>query len=268
MISSDCITSMAQQIGEVPGVVGVTVGGSRARGDAVEGSDVDLGIVHDGTLDRERLNALVAQWSSTEAAVGEPGSWGPWVDSGAWLTVDDSPVDWIVRDLTRIDLAWQRAEQGAGTFHPQPGHPFGFWEPSYCGELALALVMKDTEGELVARQQRFASLPPALRETMVNRLWEADFDVDLAAKGVRRDDRVFVSLTCAHALLICAHAIHAVDDRWATNEKGLVAAAAGLPHAPTDLASRASAVLAHADLSAIVTSCRELVQDTRRALEN
>ncbi|WP_203568634.1 nucleotidyltransferase domain-containing protein [Aestuariimicrobium ganziense] len=237
------LQAMADDLVGVPGVVGVSLGGSRARGDAVAGSDVDLGVHHGGGLDLAGLNAVAARWSSTPVEIGPSGSWGPWVDHGGWLTVDEVPVDWIVRDLRRVDEAWGRACEGRSAFHTQPGHPFGFWDAAYCGELALSVVLADPSGELGRRREACLVYPEALREQMVGRLWEADFDLGIVAKGVSRGDATFVMLCLSHALMICAHALHAAAGVWVTNEKGLVPGVERLPGAPRGWGERASAAM-------------------------
>jgi predicted nucleotidyltransferase len=50
---------IARRLIDVPGVVGVMLGGSLARGDADEASDVDLGVFYRGT-DRPCIEALRA----------------------------------------------------------------------------------------------------------------------------------------------------------------------------------------------------------------
>jgi predicted nucleotidyltransferase len=76
----------------VAGVVGVTLGGSRARGDADAASDVDLGVYYRDGLDLAAVRRLAADLDPA-ATVSGRGGWGPWVDGGAWLVVDGTPGD-------------------------------------------------------------------------------------------------------------------------------------------------------------------------------
>lgn len=236
------VQAMADDVVGVAGVVGVTLGGSRVRGDEVPGSDIDLGLYHRGPLDVEALNRLADGWSSTPVSIGPAGSWGPWVDTGGWLTVEQTPVDWIVRDLDRVDEAWTRAVQGRSQFHAQPGHPFGFWDASYVGELLTGQVLTDPSGEL-ERWCDQKGYPDALARQQIDRLWEADFDLVVADKGVARGDQVFVQLCLTHAMMICAHALHAADRRWVTNEKGLVPGVGRLSSAPAGFVHDAEAIV-------------------------
>ena len=86
------LTELAGELTAVPGVVGVVLGGSRARGDHTPESDTDLGLYYRRPLDTEALNAVAGRFGGR---VTEPGGWGPWVDGGAWLRIDGEPVDWI-----------------------------------------------------------------------------------------------------------------------------------------------------------------------------
>ena len=94
---------LATQLAAIPGVVAVTLGGSRATGTAVEGSDWDFGLYYRGSIDPAGIVAL--GWPGRVFAVGE---WGTIVNGGAWLTVDGSRVDLIYRDLDEV-LHWTAA---------------------------------------------------------------------------------------------------------------------------------------------------------------
>ena len=85
---------LAARLAAIPGVVAVTLGGSRATNTAVEGSDWDFGLYYRGRLDPADIVAL--GWPGRVFA---PGEWGRIVNGGAWLTIDGTKVDLIYRDL-------------------------------------------------------------------------------------------------------------------------------------------------------------------------
>lgn len=272
MFSGADLDRMAVELSRTPGVVGVVLGGSLARGDDLPSSDVDLGVYYEEGFDPRVLSPLASRWSGTHLEVGPPGSWGPWVDTGAWLNVDGTDIDWILRNLTRVDECWQKAERGQFAFHSQPGHPLGFLDVAYVGELALGQILTDPAGRLSTLQQQAQRYPPQLAASMVASVWEAGLLIDAAGKGARRGDTTYVGLCLSRALMVCAHALHARAGRWVTNEKGLVPAIARLPQAPEDFSARAAAIMSAmgADpdsLKDAVEIARELVQETERALE-
>jgi hypothetical protein len=128
----------------VPGVVAVTLGGSRAVGAAVEGSDWDFGLYYRGSLDPADISAL--GWPGRVFA---PGQWGSIVNGGAWLTVGEARVDLIYRDLDEV-LRWTAAA-GEGRFEirREVGYVAGIATYILAGELALGQVLGGVPGEPV-----------------------------------------------------------------------------------------------------------------------
>ena len=270
------LDALAERLNSVDGVVGVVLGGSRARGEHVPESDVDLGIYYRDDLDIAALGALAREVAGPDAQVTKRGEWGPWVDGGGWLVIggdkqagDGLHVDWIYRDVDRVWDAWARAHRGSYDWNSQTGHPLGVPDFGYVGELALAVVLADPTGEL-AELQNAITYPDALREALRRNLWEAEFLLQIAAKATSRGDSAYVALCLSRALLLCAHALHAHDGRWLVNEKGAVPAAGALPSAPTDFERRVTGLLGQLgktpeDLRESIDVAEELVGDVRRA---
>lgn len=244
MLGEERLRGIAGRLAEVDGVQGVLLGGSRARNTHTPDSDTDLGLYYRGSLDVAELNVLAREFGGPAARVTEPGGWGPWVDGGGWLTIDRAAVDWIYRDLDRVIKALADAERGAYAFHHQAGHPLGVPDFAYAGELALGVVLADRDGELTALQARARRFPPALGQALVDGLWEADFLLGLARKGVPRSDVGYVAGCLFRLVGVCAHALHGAAGRWLINEKGAVAAASALPGAPERFEKRVAAVFA------------------------
>lgn len=270
MITEHRIAQVAADLAGLPSVVGVVLGGSRARGDHLPTSDVDLGVYSDGDPDTEALANLAEHITGAPVPVAAPGGWGPWVNGGAWLTLDGTAVDWILRDLQRVEEQWARAHRGEFAFHPQAGHPLGFLDVSYAGELATARILADPSGRLGDLQSRVRNYPEALATGMVDALWETDLLLDAADKGVARGDVTYVSACLSRAVLLAAHAVCSRARTWVTNEKGLVALAAAQPGAPVSFRERAEVALAFGDastagLGGAVAAARGLIAEVRRA---
>ncbi|MFF0374991.1 nucleotidyltransferase domain-containing protein [Actinoplanes missouriensis] len=238
------LAELAARLTGVPGVCGVVLGGSRARGTHTPDSDTDLGLYYRAPLDTARLGRLAVEAGGAGATVTEPGGWGPWVDGGGWLTIGGDAVDWIYRDVDRVHRCWADAEAGRYAFHAQAGHPLGVPDFSYPGELALGKILSDPSGELAALQARVRVFPRALAEALVAGLWEADFLIGLARKAVTRGDSAYVSGCLFRLAGVCAHALHGAAGRWLINEKGAVAAAGALPGAPDRFAARVETAFA------------------------
>lgn len=262
---------MAAVLVGVPGVTAVALGGSRAHGTHHEGSDVDLGVYYrPGELDVAALSLASARFSdSGRVEVTGPGGWGPWVDGGGWLTVEGTAVDWILRDVDRVRQQVDRARAGHYAFHAQPGHPLGFLDISYAGEVASCHPLADPDGVIAALRADLHPYPAALRRAFVDDLWQAGFLVDAARKGVPKDDLTYVLLCCTGALMRCAHAWHAAAGVWATNEKGIVVDVARLGLDTVDFTARADAALrrcSDTDLVDAIDTVASIVDDTRTAL--
>jgi predicted nucleotidyltransferase len=262
-----CTSTVA--LAAVPGVVGVTLGGSQARGTADSGADVDLGVYYRaGLLDLTALARAADAVNNHPVELASPGTWGPWVDGGAWLHVDGVALDWILRDLDRVDAVWAECQAGVVRNEIQTGHPLGFWSHTYCGELALARVLVDPDGALTRRHDEYATTyPDALADALVRRLWEARFTLDIAAKGARGADVAYVAGCLFRAVGLMADALHAADHAWVTNEKGLVALAARLARSPDRVGAAFDALAPDAvKLQSALAIATELLADVERAV--
>lgn len=260
MLAETDVHRIAVDLAAVPGVVAVALGGSRARGTHRPDSDVDLGVYVTADLDRDQLSSVASRWSESGVTVGDAGTWGPWVDSGAWLSVDGTSVDIIVRDLDRVTEQCARAQRGEFAFHRQAGHPFGFLDVSYAGEVALGVPLVDDARVLQRLAQSVDPYPPALRRSLVADLWQVDFLLDGAEKAAKSRDAGYVALCIAPAVTLLAHGWHASCGQWVVNEKGVIPAVSRLPGGPPAFSADAATVL-----GSLGTMTNELLASIDRA---
>ena len=271
MLSDEELMSIADRLLAVSGIVGVTLGGSRARGAALPGSDVDLGLYYRGALDIEALGELARELSGRQAEVTAIGGWGPRVNGGGWLTIGGQAVDWIYRDLDDVDACWRRACRGEIVVHVQVGHPAGFPDWAYPGELALAVLLADPTGELGMRRAEMTHYPAALARAQRRGLWEADFCLRIAAKAIGRADAAYIAGCLFRAVTVCVHALHGAAGVWVINEKGGVASAARLPGCPADFEGRVQALMggvgtSAAELGRTLAAAAAVVAEVKAAL--
>lgn len=259
------IAGMAARLTALPGIRAVALGGSRARGTHRPDSDWDLGLYYRGAPDVAALAALASEVQGSPIEVAGPGGWGPWVDGGAWLRVDGVQVDWILRDLDRVEAVWAECREGRFEVGVQAGHPLGFWSPAYPGEVALGRVIADPRGELTALQEKVRNYPEALRTALVEAAWEADFSVAAARKSAPGGDPLHVSLCLSRAFGVLAQSLHAHHRTWCLNEKGATAAAAALPDTPARYTERIGEALRGLDPAAVERAA-ELVREVRSVL--
>ncbi|MCR2784539.1 MULTISPECIES: nucleotidyltransferase domain-containing protein [unclassified Microbacterium] len=243
MFDDDRLRAMAYELAAVPGVRAVALGGSRARGTHRPDSDVDLGLYVTADVDRDGIAAVARDWMGAPVTVSPRGGWGPWVDSGAWLVVDGIQVDLILRDVDRVAEQCARAARGEYAFHAQPGHPLGFLDIAYAGEVATCQPLSDEGGLLAAWAARLTPYPAPLRDALLRNLWQVDFLLDGATKGARQADAGYVALCASTAAMLLAHGWHAAAGVWVTNEKGLIPNAARLALDSRGFSARAASVL-------------------------
>jgi hypothetical protein len=198
--------------------------------------------------------------------VTDLGGWGPRINGGAWLLVDEQRVDWIYREIESVAGSIADVRAGRSPLEPQPGHPFG-WQPQMeAGEVAAAVVLADRNEAFATLRRAVVPYPAALRAAKVRELWEARFFIENAAKPAERRDAVTVMGHLYRALMIGVQAVFAVNGRYLVNEKGAVAAAAGMPHTVVRLAERAAESVAgrDGDLAGSLRVAGELLADIER----
>lgn len=239
---------IAKKLGAIDGVVAVALGGSRARGRADRHSDVDLGIYYRAEakpairLLRELADSLD---DGTPLAVTDFGDWGPWINGGAWLTVDGTRVDWLYRELGHVVATIGECRAGRVSCDYQAGHPHGFHNHAYMGEVAYLEPLHDPTKVLAQLKALASAYPPALRKAIADRyLWEAGFTFETAEKPAKRGDVAYVTGALFRAAASLVQVVFALEGRYFVNEKGSVAEAGEMDAAPKGFAKTIEAILA------------------------
>jgi len=249
------VSLLSEHLKGVPGILGIVLGGSYATGTATSTSDIDLGLIYDGHAPFDlaalaQLCSVVDDAGTAQPSV--PGGWGPWVDGGAWLTVQGQRVDFIYRDLRRIERSVQDALAGQVQLFTQVGHPHGIHAYHYAGELANAVLLHDPEHVLARLKMEVTPYPPALSAALQAQYgWQKSFWLDGAVKGESRGDVHYVQGCLYQAVMALVQELCAASGVWLLNEKGALARAAGLPGAPAQLEERVTAALRTQDVAGL-----------------
>lgn len=204
------VEHLGARLSAIPGVVAVTLGGSRATGTAVEGSDWDFGLYYRGGLDPADVAAL--GWPGRVFA---PGEWGDIVNGGAWLMVDGTKVDLIYRDLDAV-MHWTGAAlDGEFEIRREVGYVAGIATYVLAGELAL--------GRVLAGELPRPAFPRKLRQT-APAAWGrlASGALRFAEVHASRQDRVACLANLCQSVLATAQGRMAAAGEWVLNEKRLV----------------------------------------------
>jgi predicted nucleotidyltransferase len=239
---------VADRLGQIEGVVAVVLGGSRARGTASPDSDIDLGIYYhpDQRPSLDALRALAQELDDrhTPDLVTDYGGWGPWINGGGWLDIGGQRVDWLYRDLVRVEHEIAECEAGRPRCYYQAGHPHGFYNHIYMGEVFYCQPLYTRDDTLRRLKARTTPYPPLLRQALIGALWEAQFSLDNARKPAARGDVPQVVGYLYRAVAVMVQALFALNQRYCINEKGAAAEVETFPLHPVGFYERVALVLA------------------------
>ena len=76
------------------------------------------------------------------------GDWGPWINGGGWLTIDNIPVDILFRSTRKVSQCIEDCKKGIITIDYQCGHPFGFINSIYMGEVFYCKILYSNSDEI------------------------------------------------------------------------------------------------------------------------
>jgi len=261
------IERLARDIQDVPGVVAIVLGGSRARGTHTPQSDIDLALYYrpDQPLDLARLGHLAAAVDDTHRPdlITGIGGWGPSINGGGWLTVQATPVDLLYRDLHTVTATVEECVAGRPRLVYQPGHPHGFSTAIYLAEVALCRILWDPTGAVADLKRATVPYPAALKAALVQQFfWEADFSLKVAAKAVPRLDVSYIVGCLFRSVSCLMQTLFALNETYCMNEKGAVAIAATFPLAPHRLSERVDEAFGRLvpDTDALALAIAELEQ--------
>jgi len=206
------VDHMADHLAALPGVLAVSLGGSRATGTHGASSDWDFGLYYRERFNPDELRAL--GWQGT---VSEIGGWGGGVfNGGAWLHIDGRRVDVHYRDLDVVEHELAEAQQGRFHIEPLMFHLAGI--PSYLvvAELGINRVLRGD----VPRPEYPKLLRQAAPPVWIDRARMTLGYARNAYVGSGRLTELAGALAISGAM--AAHAVLAVRGEWVTNEKRLL----------------------------------------------
>jgi predicted nucleotidyltransferase len=265
--------TIADRLTQVPRVRAVVLGGSWVRGGADPNSDIDLGIYYHGAEPPpvDDLRALAAELDDLHRgeAVTDFGAWGPWINGGAWLTIQGRRVDWLYRDLRRVHDVLESCLAGKPAAIYQAGHPHAFHTPIYLGEAVLCMPLTDPYGDLARLKAQLNPYPLVLHRAMIEGgLWEAQFTLDTTQKPALRGDVLVVAGGLFRCVADLVQVLFALNERWCLNEKGALRQTRLMPHCPPDFAEHAERMLSGigsqpAELQTSLTAAQALLTQVR-----
>lgn len=246
-MTDDLIQRITMKLASLSDIEGIVLGGSRARGTHTRDSDIDIGIYYrSSSLDLDAINHLAMELDDAHRSnlVNPPGSWGNWVNCGAWLIVEGCPVDLILRDIGRVKQIVKDSDRGIVTANYQTGHPHGFVSAMYRGELAVCKICHSSNEQFRDLKKQAEAYPLALQEGLIGLfLFEAGFSLMLAQKNVGSDDLSYVCGHCFRCISCLNQVIFALNREYCLNEKKAVRMIEGFKVKPGDYKNRIDRVI-------------------------
>lgn len=270
------ISDIVDSLKQIKGVTAIVLGGSRARGTENPNSDMDIGIYYDSELglDITRLRHAAAAMDDgrREDVVTEPGEWGPWINGGGWLTINETPVDFLYRDYNKVSQVIEHCIRGDLTIDYQPGHPHGFANSIYLAEIALCKVLWDPSGIVAKLKSRTNPYPTAFKNATIQKFfWETSFSLENGYKGIYKNDLSYIAGCCFRSVACLNQVLFAMNETYLMNEKGASAIVDSFSIAPSQYSHRVNEVFALVTenpdhLKKAFGLLRDLIQETEKLL--
>lgn len=263
------LARIVPRLAEVPGIAGIVLGGSRARGTATAASDYDIGLYYGPhePLDTARLLEIAKDLvdDPAAAAITPVGGWGPRIVGGGWLKVGGRKVDLLYRGVEPVRAVIAACHAGQISMDYQPGHPHGFCSAIWMGEVALCIPLHDPNGAIAELKAATTPYPDALRDALLKMfLWEILFSIENGEIAVARGEQTHIAGCTYRALCCIGQVLFALNRRYLINEKGAVAEAAGFPRTVSLLPGRTDriwAALGRREFAAVFSDLRALEAD-------
>lgn len=277
MVADEIVQHVTTALNGLPGIVGIVLGGSRARGNHGPTSDIDIGIYYDMSLgfNIEDINRIASKLDDEqrEGLVTSIGGWGPWVNAGGWVVVQGYHVDLILRDINRVSQVVGDCITGEVSTHYHAGHPHGFLNVMYMGEISICKVLSDPKRRIAQLKSKTTPYPEALKNALIGYFrFEAAFSLQHAISNVYKDDSSYVAGCCFRTISCLNQVLFAKNEQYCVNEKKAVALVNDFLIAPKDYKSRIDQVMTllsvHEESARQgVDILRQLVQETETLID-
>ncbi|WP_096187081.1 nucleotidyltransferase domain-containing protein [Evansella halocellulosilytica] len=263
MTVQSILNEIVKELKEVPGIVGVVLGGSRARGNHHTDSDIDIGIYYDESLgfDVHAVNAVATKLDDEqrENLVTSLGEWGDWINGGGWLLIQGYHVDFLFRDINSVEQVIDECLLGKVSTHYHAGHPHAYVNVMYMGEISVCKVLLDRDEQITRLKSKTHPYPKPLKDAIIGYfMFEASFSLMFAKDNVNKDDLSYVSGHCFRSISCLNQVIFAMNEKYCINEKKAVRMIEAFDQKPTDYKRR---------IDEIVTSISSNVDSTKQGIE-
>lgn len=221
------IDKINEELKEVPGIVGVVLGGSRARGTNHPTSDIDIGIYYDESagFDTNEVEKVATKIDDEHRKniVTSLGEWGAWINGGGWLVVHGYHVDFIFRDINRVSTVIDECLSGKVSSNYHSGHPHAYLNVMYMGEIATCRTLYDPKNKIAELKSKTKPYPRSLKDAIIGYFtFEASFSLMFAEDNIDKDDVSYVCGHCFRTISCLNQVLFAINEEYCINEKKAV----------------------------------------------
>jgi predicted nucleotidyltransferase len=221
------INEISTELKGTPGIVGVVLGGSRARGTNHATSDIDIGIYYDESagFDVEAVSKIATKLDDDhrENLVTSLGEWGAWINGGGWIVVQGYHVDLIFRDIKKVSQVINDCLKGKVSTHYHTGHPHAYLNVMYMGEISISKTLFERTNQISDLKAKTMPYPKVLKDATIDYfMFEASFSLMFAKDTVDKDDISYVMGHCFRTISCLNQVLFALNEEYCINEKKAV----------------------------------------------
>jgi len=220
------------------GAYAAGMGGSRAKDSSDEHSDLDLYLFAERLAETDKIRAAlsgVADLGRVEIGGDLEALWGRNID----FRVNGELIEVTVRSVAHIERIIADCEAGVLRAEPMVWTPGGFfYHHAALADLASVRPRSDPYGLIARWKERLATYPPALRQAVIARhLPRASFWLENQhyRTAIARADVPYTQSIVMNTVHDLMQVLYAVNERYYSGEKRLIAQAGSLPARPADL---------------------------------
>lgn len=257
------IDKVTHKLKGIPGIVGIVLGGSRARGTHSKNSDIDIGIYYDESrgFDANEVGKIATELDDEHRTnlVSSIGEWGEWINGGGWIVVSGYHVDLIFRDINRVSNVIDDCLSGKVSTHYHAGHPHAYLNVMYMGEISVCKILVDPTKQVTKLKAKTQPYPEPLKETIISYfMFEASFSLMFVKDNIDKDDISYVAGHCFRAISCLNQVLFALNEVYCINEKKAVRMIESFPKKPKEYKN---------NIDRIMTLISTKMENTSQAVE-